>query len=111
MKISKSDRDEAIARLREALPEGSTVYCVLRSVSRSGMSREISFHGIEIDKYEGKPELTWLSGYVSNATGYRRGKREGLHVSGCGMDMGFAVVYDLSRVLYGKGDALKHRWV
>jgi hypothetical protein len=34
----------------------------------------------------------------------RDGKREGLRVSGCGMDMGFDIVYNLGRFLFPKGD-------
>jgi hypothetical protein len=36
------DKAEALAELRALLPPGSTVYTILRSVSRSGMSRELS---------------------------------------------------------------------
>lgn len=42
---------------------------------------------------------------VSKLLGYRMGKRDGLIVGGCGMDMGFEVVYNLSAALFGKGYA------
>lgn len=48
---------------------------------------------------------------VSTVLGWARGKRDGIRVSGCGMDMGFHLVYNLSLVLYGSGDALKQRWI
>jgi len=38
-KSQQSERDQYIAKLREALKPGDTLHTVLRSVSRSGMSR------------------------------------------------------------------------
>ena len=90
--------EEAKKTLREILPPGSTVLCILRSVSRSGMSREISF------LTETHRDVTGLFGIVGE---YRRGNRDGLKVTGCGMDMGFAVVYDVSRRLYPDGFGVK----
>lgn len=91
-----AEREEARERLRALLPPGSTVYTVLRHVSRSGMMRHIDVYAI----LDGEPR--WLSGYVSKATGIPRVK-DALKVGGCGMDMGFHVVYTLSHALYGKG--------
>lgn len=87
-----------IETLRELLPPGSTVFCILRFVSRSGMSREISF--LTGAAEGGLRDVTGLFGIVGE---YRRGNRDGLKVSGCGMDMGFSVVYDVSRRLYPDG--------
>jgi hypothetical protein len=43
----------------------------------------------------------WISRLVGKAIGERfNDKRECLSVSGCGMDMGFHVVYSLSRTLF-----------
>ena len=92
------EAEEAKKTLREILPPGSTVLCILRSVSRSGMSREISF------LTETHRDVTGLFGIVGE---YRRGNRDGLKVTGCGMDMGFAVVYDVSRRLYPDGFGVK----
>jgi hypothetical protein len=93
-----SERDEAIARLREWLKPGDTVHTVLRHVSRSGMSREI-----DVVKIEGPDDVRWLSGVVSRADGWRLGKRDGIVVGGCGMDMGFHLVYSLSYALFKDG--------
>ena len=98
----EKDRQEAIEYLRKLLPPGSTVYTVLRSVSRSGMSRQIDV--VVMSEYDGKPEPQTVSYRVALACGYTRDYKSGaLKVSGCGMDMGFAVVYDLSRKLYPNG--------
>lgn len=97
-KANKTEKDEAIARLREWIKPGDTVYTVLRNVSRSGMQREI---GIVLIGKEGC--MLHPNHAVSKALGYRLGKRDGVIVGGCGMDMGFEVVYNLGRVLFPDG--------
>lgn len=90
-------KTEAIARLRELCPPGSTILCVLDHVSRSGMSRRINFYADS----EGQP---WLNGLIEKLGQYKRGAGgDGLRVDGCGMDMGFAVVYDVARTIYAEG--------
>lgn len=108
---------EAIVHLREMLKPGDTVYTVLRHVSRSGMTRGIDCYMIA----DNKPQ--WITGYVGHAIGspqpeaYWR-KSMGLKIGGCGMDMGFHIVYTLSRVLFHEidakhdgGYALMHGWL
>lgn len=113
MAISKKDtaeRDQAIERLREIFPAGSTVTTLLRHVSQSGMSRAIS---IIASGEDGPEDVTYL---VARATGDRMDQRHGgIKMSGCGVDMGFALVYSLARTLYGdapdSGYVLNHRWI
>lgn len=97
MKKNEADRAEAIAALRKMLRPGATVYTILRHVSRSGMQREISL------VMKGRDGLTDLDWYAARAMGWRRGKRGGLVVGGCGMDMGFHLVHNLSTTLYPDG--------
>ena len=92
-----NDRTEAMERLREWIKPGDTVYCILRHRSSSGMSRRISFaisRGGEIT------QIDWL---IARALDYRLHEDGGLKVSGCGMDMGFHVVYNLSRTMFRDG--------
>lgn len=97
-KTSKAERDESIKQLKKWLKPGrSEVYCILRHVSSSGMARHIDFITIR----DGEP--VHLTGYIAEVCGYRLAKQRGLVVGGCGMDMGFAVVYDLGRTLWPKG--------
>jgi hypothetical protein len=118
----KRDAEEvkrAYEQLRELCPQGSTVYCVLRGVSRSGMSRNIDFYAIITD--DKKPRLQWLTGYMSaiGVVKQSRGdweKSRGAKVHGCGMDMGFHVVDTLASALYGRnpngiGKGLRHEWI
>lgn len=97
---------EATNRLTELAPVGTTVYTVLRTVSPSGMSRRISAYVI-IDN-----EPRFLDGLIERA-GYfkRRGDKEGLYLSGAGMDMGFHLVYSLSKRLHNDGYALNQKWI
>jgi hypothetical protein len=123
------EKMEAIHDLRRLLKPGTTVWTNLRSVSSSGMSRHISVHTISHGRWNGKPEtnLRDISGMVARALGYKQGDRDGaLVVGGCGMDMGFHVVYSLSSTLYwyvkdpnpesafrsgGGGYTLKQHWL
>lgn len=97
-KASKAERAEAIAKLRKELKPGMTVHTILRHVSKSGMSRRID---VVLIKRNDTRYLTWL---VAKACGYRsQGNGEGVVVGGCGMDMGFEVVYNIGRALWPKG--------
>lgn len=97
------ERAKAIERLREWLPPGSTVYTVLGHVSRSGMQREIK----AIVKLPNEVlDVSWL---VARAIDHQLGTR-GVVMGGCGMDMGFHLVYTLSATLYhGKAEDGKYR--
>lgn len=102
MKTSKiekqQNRKEAIDYLRSILTPGTAVYTSCLSVSNSGMSRKISCYIVNNSKIQ---NINW---YVANAIDYNRDDKTGaLKVSGCGMDMGFAVVYSLGRALYPDG--------
>jgi len=99
-----TERDDAIAKLRSWLQPGDTVYTILRKVSRSGMSREIGV--VLLQPTDGRIIDLHPNWAVSKATGYRLNKGgayDAVILGGCGMDMGFALVYELSRVLYPDG--------
>lgn len=116
---------EAIKYLQGMLKPGDTVYCILRNVSRSGMSRQIDFLVAESDA-GCKPHS--ISGLIADALEYPQADGGALKVSGCGMDMGFNVVYNLGATLWPNGTpnphgrrngepdsdggyALKHSWL
>lgn len=104
----QAERQEHIAKLRDWFPKGSTVYTVLRHVSDSGMSRQISVVAIL-----GKDDVRHPNYSAHKALGYhlKNGFNDSLTVKGCGMDMGFEVAYNLAYALYGDGYALKHSWL
>ena len=101
-KAQAAERLEAIEYLRGILPPGSTVYTVLRHVSRSGMYRSIDLYVLDVDEH-GHPGRRWISSYAARACGWKLDKRDAIGAGGCGMDMGFHLVSTLSRVLYPDG--------
>jgi len=98
MKPTKENQKEAMEFLKAHLHPSDTVYTVLRHVSRSGMMRRIS----PVIIINGEPiDISW---YVAKLGLFpRKYPNEALTVEGCGMDMGFYVVYELSRVLFPEG--------
>lgn len=115
----KSDQ-HAIESLRATLKPGDTVYTVLRHRSSSGMSRVIDLFVISIEE-AGKPVPRCIGIFTARALGRKYDEnKDGVKVSGTGMDMGFHLVYSLGRVLFDgdsrysgrdPGYALTHRWL
>lgn len=70
---------EAIDQLK-ALP-GDTIYGVVLSVSRSGMSRKARFFAV-VDG-----EIRNVTGAVGNALDWRHDGADWIRLDGCGMDM------------------------
>lgn len=105
--MTRPSKQEALDHLREAFPKGSTVYTILRHVSKSGMLRHISPVALTPDG----PRYWWM--YVATALDLPtvNGMHDAVKVRGAGMDMGFHLAYNLSYVLYGDGYALNHRWL
>ena len=114
-------QEYARKELRKFIKAKSTVYTVLNSVSSSGMSRDISAFVVQ------KGRIRNIDSLVSDACAISMGKR-GLRMQGCGMDMGFALVYNLGNALWPNGTrkphgtrngvpdseggyALKHEWL
>ena len=96
------ERQEAIDQLKKWIKPGDTVYTVLRHVSRSGMTRGIDVYILQ----DNQPQ--WITAYVGKAIDQPQSmdywrKSMGLKIGGCGMDMGFHVVYSLSYSLFKDG--------
>ncbi len=103
-------KEEAIKRLKEEIKKGDILYTQLNHVSQSGMTRHISVRQIKKNY-----PLDWTR-LVSIALDWKEAKNKfgnynGIKVGGCGMDMGFHLVYTLSSVLFNDGYAIKHRWL
>jgi hypothetical protein len=108
-----AERAEARASLRGDDPDypgymrpGDTVWTVVRYASRSGMMRCISpiVVGTMSNRHGTRPAPVDVSWLAARALGDRVHRDHGgVIVSGCGMDMGFHLVYSLSRVLYPDG--------
>lgn len=112
IKLKPAEIEAAKANLRALFPKGSTVYTILRHVSKSGMSRDISVMAMAVR--DGEPFPLHPNHTVGQLLGYRVVSRVGsdaIRVMGGGMDMGYHIVHTLASVLYGDGYALKHRWI
>jgi hypothetical protein len=103
MTRKEAERQESITRLKEILKPGDKIYTILKHVSRSGMMRSIDVFKFDVDK-DGHVVKHWLSYQIAKALDYPfDDRRESIKVSGCGMDMGFHIVYSLSATLFPNG--------
>lgn len=96
-------RQEAIAFLKEYIKAGQRVYTSLDHVSSSGMSRRISVLIPTVREQTGELEIFNITHWAARALGYKVSKKGGMVVGGCGMDMGFHVVYSLGSAIWGHG--------
>lgn len=95
------ERAEAREKLRAIVDPSKKIYTMLRHVSASGMSRDISLFVVEGDT------LRNITHLAAQALGERVRDIHGqwaIRVGGCGMDMGFHLVWNISWVLYSTGD-------
>jgi hypothetical protein len=100
------NQEQAIEALKEHVKPDDVLYAQLEHVSKSRMTRFIKVRRIK-DDYP--YDLTYLA---SVALGWKLSKRyDAIEVGGCGKDMGFHLISNLSRVLYGDDYAIKHRWL
>jgi len=104
--MTNTVKQEAAQELGNILKDikADTIYTVIRHVSPSGMSREISVRMIDAGRII---SLDWL---VSNALGIKIGKHNGLVVKGCGMDMGFHLVEKINH-WFSPSKKFRQEWI
>ena len=101
-------REQTRAALLKMINPGSTIYCVLRSVSSSGMSRRISLF-VAVPPHDDMPaSIANIDGMTTTITGRTLSGKGGIVANGCGMDMGFDLVYSLGRALWPNGTPEPH---
>ncbi len=105
MTKKQKEKQEAIDYLKKNINVGDTLYTIIEKVSSSGMSRQIKI----LDIKEGIP--SYWSYYISKVLGYTLKDNGAIFIKGAGMDMGFHIVYELSKVLFNDGYAIKHKWI
>lgn len=86
------------------------IFCILKGLSRSGMSRKIDFFGFYSDE-KGRIEKIYFNHFISELCGYKQDNNGHLKISGCGMDMGFSVVANLSEKIYKNYKVLNSEWL
>jgi hypothetical protein len=115
-KKATAEREKAEARAFLlgvfANQERPTAYTILKSVSASGMSRTMKV----VTYHEGQVlDITWWVAKLGVGTLADKYGQRIIRVGGCGMDMGFHVVYSLSLALYGSandgGYTLSQEWL
>lgn len=100
MKPTQEKRKTALAYLRRVLRPGKTVYFLVRSRSKSGMSKRLDF--FTLHKGVLVPLTGWFSWVLDIPMGFNA-PRDGLIIKGCGFDPGFHTVYNIGRTLWPKG--------
>jgi hypothetical protein len=102
----KARQTEYAETLRKWLaPVGTnrkTVYAINRHTSRSGLMRHLDFY-VFVDN-----DRVYLSGYIAAVLDMPRTKDGAIKVAGCGMDMGFHIVYNLGATLWPAGTDEPH---
>jgi hypothetical protein len=107
-KAQRAEAEAAVATLREMLHPGDTVHTILRHVSASGMLRHVDVMQFSAGQGGQKQvHQRYLSYLTAKALGYKlsdsHGSQGAIKVAGAGMDMGFALVYNLSSTLFPDG--------
>ena len=93
-------------QIKKYIKKGDTVYTICRKVSASGMYRHISV------LIKSEEIILNLSYSIAEILGMRyKDKTNAIGIAGCGMDMGFHIVYELGHHLFGDGYAIKQRWI
>ena len=95
-------KQDAVNDLLAILSPGDKVYTKLDHVSRSGMMRHISLYISE------NGDIINITHLAANAMGEKRADNGGIKIGGCGMDMGFSLVYSLGATLWPKGTDKPH---
>ena len=107
--VTRKDGEAAVLEdaknyLRSVLKPGMTVYTILNHRSASGMSRSIS---LAVGGKKGEIiKLDWYA--IKAGLGKMDQSHGGIKVGGCGMDMGFDLVYRLGSKLWPKGTKKPH---
>ena len=92
MKYAKQEVKVAIDRLKSFDWETDSLLIVIKSVSKSGMTRRMEIYS--------KTDNAWLTRSVARAIGWSMNDN-GIKVDGCGMDMCFHLADTLTWALYG----------
>ena len=115
-KKQQTEQQEALEKLRQMFKgrDRATVYTILRHVSASGASRDMSL--VTVDDDGTLRDITWLACHAMGDKPKDRHGRWVIRAVGGGMDMGMHVVWNLSYCLYRDegmeraGYVLRHEW-
>lgn len=118
MKYTKSEKQEALDKLKSWIKKGDTIHTTVKHVSKSGMTRHISVRHLKAtDNPERPVNVSNYDYHVARVLDLPEAPNyQGVKIGGCGMDMGFHLVYSLSRALFkdepkGEGDRDHGYWI
>ncbi len=94
MKYPKEQIEEAFKRLKDTIKPGDTIGTIVTHVARSGMSRNIKMYHVSGGTMQ---SIGWD---VARVLGDPLTDDHAVKVGGCGMDMGFHIVYNLGWRLF-----------
>lgn len=99
-KQKQQAKQDALSTLNVILKPNDRVFYRVNKVSRSGMSRRISFYAI-LDN-----DLLNLNYLFETVLDYNSNE-DGVLIRGCGMDMGFHAISTISSTMFGDYKLLK----
>ncbi len=107
--MKKEQKEKLLALLEKA---NFKVYTILRHVSTSGMYRDIS----PVIFVDGRAlHIAYATSVITELRYTEKHGHSSIGIGGCGMDMGFDLVYHLSSCLYGDQDRgeykLQQEWL
>jgi len=105
MKYEEKEIKESEEKLKELIEKADyKMYTILNYVNRMGTVRHITTYVI----IQNEPiKCDW---WVARVTGSPL-KVDGVIVEGCGADMGYELVYNISLRLFGDGYKIKQKWL
>ena len=95
---------QSMNELLKLIKPGCTIRTHVNHVSTNGMTRRISCYIVD----PRDNEIIRIDSYVSDITGYKHSDKGGLIIGGCGMHMGFHLVYTLGALLWPNGTETAH---
>ena len=106
-KPTQADKAVSMETLKKYVNPGDTLFTIVRSTAKSGMSRRIDVIALAEG---GQPiYLTWAMATLGIAGLKRSRTGRGARIYGCGMDMCAHAVDCLSLALFGDENKLFHR--
>tara|TARA_R100001460_G_scaffold105254_1_gene151680 strand:+ start:370 stop:741 length:372 start_codon:yes stop_codon:yes gene_type:complete len=118
MKYTKSEKQQALEKLKSWIKKGDTLHTTVRHVSRSGMMRHISVRHLKATDNPDRPvNISNYDYHIARVLDLPEAPNyQGVKIGGCGMDMGFHLVYSLSRALFrdepkGESDRDHGYWI
>lgn len=109
--IELKEAKESLIRILALQGKKPVIYTVMNHVSQLGMTRHINCL-IPYQDDMCKLGIRCISWEVARVLEEKRDRNDGgVVVKGCGMDMGFDLIYRLSYRLYQDSNRIEQRWI